>query len=255
LQLEHFFPTFEERVPMSSNIIIKACVLTKKYISTVALDSFSLEISKGEFVALLGANGAGKSTFIRIILGLELPEAPPLSGESKLLGQNSKALHPETREKIGYISDDAGPVAWASADDIARFYSTIYKRWDYALYKDFTQKMNLDTNKKLKNVSKGQKRLMEFALVLSYHPQLLILDEPFNGLDAVNRIVLQDLLKKMQAENKLTVLYTTHVLDEVNRLADRLVIIRSGKKVHDQKIDGCGDSVETIFRHHYGMSL
>jgi ABC-2 type transport system ATP-binding protein len=241
-------------VDMKETTIIETHRLSKKYTATVALDAFSLAVGASEFVALLGANGAGKSTFIKIVLGLETPEAPPEGGESRVLGSRSEKLSIESREKIGYISDDAGPVAWASADDIARLYASMYKKWDYTMYTTCAHRWNLDTSKKLNSVSKGQKRLMEFLLVLSYHPELLILDEPFNGLDAVNRIELQDLLKNLQKKEGTTILYTTHVLDEVGRLADRLVIIRSGKKVYDNKIT-TSDSVEKIFRLHYGMAL
>ena len=223
---------------MKKGIVIQTNALTKKYGAVTAL----------------GANGAGKSTLIKILLGLESPGAPPHGGDAMVLGNGNGRLSPETRQKIGYISDDAGPVAWASADDIARLYSSLYRRWEDSLYREYARKWHLATTKKLKDVSKGQKRLMEFILVLAYRPELLILDEPFNGLDAVNRIVLQNLLKQCQREQGVTILYTTHVLDEVGRLADRLVIARNGKKVHDDVI-GATDSVERIFRLHYGMAV
>jgi ABC-2 type transport system ATP-binding protein len=235
--------------------MIKSESITKIYTTTKALDNFSLDIQKGEFVALLGANGAGKSTFIRIVLGLESPEAPPVGGRAEILGIESSDLKPSDLQKIGYVSSDFSPVVWAPVQDIADFYASIYKQWDYALFNDYIKRWHLDKNKKLKDLSKGQKRLSELALTLSYAPELLILDEPFDGLDAVNRIDLQYILKDLQFEKRITILYTTHVLEEVQKLADRLIIIRQGKKVYDQLISSSNDTIENIFKKHYGMAI
>jgi ABC-2 type transport system ATP-binding protein len=236
-------------------IIIKAESLTKIYTSTKALNKFSLEVRKGEFVALLGANGAGKSTFIRIALGLESPEAPPEGGQSELFGVPSLSLKPSHLQKIGYISSDMSPVLWAPVSDIADFYSSLYHNWDCELFDSYINRWKLVKNKKLKDLSKGQRRLSEFSLIFSYHPELLILDEPFDGLDAVNRIDLQEILKGLQEKKQVTVLYTTHVLEEVHKLADRLIIIREGEKVYDQSLNGTADTIETIFRKNYGMAI
>ncbi|MBN1604855.1 MAG: ABC transporter ATP-binding protein [Chitinispirillaceae bacterium] len=236
-------------------ITIKADSLKKIYSSTKALNNFSLEVRKGEFVALLGANGAGKSTFIRIALGLESPEAPPEGGNSEIFSIPSISLQPSDLQKIGYISSDMSPVPWAPVCDIADFYASIYHKWDVQLFENYIRQWSLLKNKKLKDLSKGQRRLSEFALVLSYHPELLILDEPFDGLDAVNRINLQKILKELQKKTQVTILYTTHVLEEVHKLADRLVIIREGKKVYDQPLKESTESIEVIFRKHYGMAL
>lgn len=236
-------------------IIIKSTSLTRIYSSTKALDNFNIEVRNGEFVALLGANGAGKSTFIRIISGLESPEAPPEGGQSELFGISSLSLKPSDLQKIGYISSDISPVQWASLSDIADFYSSVYRNWKFNSFDSYIKRWNLAKNKKLKDLSKGQRRLSEFSLILSYDPELLILDEPFDGLDAVNRIDLQEILKELQKKKQVTILYTTHVLEEVHKLADRLVIIREGKKVYDQSLTGVVETIETIFRKHYGIAL
>jgi ABC-2 type transport system ATP-binding protein len=237
------------------SITIKADSLSKTYSTVKALNDFSLEVREGESVALLVANGAGKSTFIRIALGLESPEAPPEGGHSEISGIPSLSLKPSSLQNIGYISSDMSPVPWAPIGDIADFYSSIYHKWDSQLFESYMKQWSLEKNRKLKDLSKGQRRLSEFALVLSYHPELLILDEPFDGLDAVNRINLQEILKELQTKKQVTILYTTHVLEEVHKLADRLVIIREGKKVYDKLAKESVDSIEVIFRKHYGIAL
>ncbi len=236
-------------------IILYAESLTKTYSTITALSNFSIEIRKGEFVALLGANGAGKSTFIRIALGLDSPEAPPAGGQIKLFDVQSSSLKSTDLQKIGYVSSDMSPIPWASINDIAEFYATIYKNWDREKFATCISRWSLDKNKKLKDLSKGQRRLSEFSLIFSYSPGLLILDEPFDGLDAVNRIDLQCILKELQIKKRTTILYTTHVLEEVEKLAERLVIIREGKNVFDTTISSLNDSIENIFKQHYGMVL
>lgn len=238
---------------MDTSLMIHASELTKTYLATKALDRFSLRIGCGESVALLGANGAGKSTFIRIVLGLEVPDSPPEGGTANLMGASCTLITPRIRERVGYISDDAGPIPWASARDLAGFYQSLYPRWDWAVFHSYLERWSLPDTQKLKELSKGQRRLTEFALVLSYHPDVLVLDEPFNGLDAVNRIDLVGMLNTMRKSDAVTLLYTTHVLEEVGKLADRVVVIRNGASAFDAPLAGLTESVEAIFKRCYGV--
>jgi len=225
--------------------------LTKNYGVLTALNEFSLTVEKRDLLALLGANGAGKTTLIRILLGLSRQEAPPDGGTANVLGYSSEKLPRSAKEKIGFISDDSSPMPWASGSAIADFYSNIYPEWDAGEFVRLTDLWHLDVRRKLHSLSKGQKRLMEFALVLSYRPQLLVMDEPFNGLDAVNRILLMDFIKKLRLERDITILYTTHVLEEVEKIADRIVIMRNGMNIFNSTVDAMEKSVENTFRECY----
>lgn len=221
--------------------------LSKSYGSIFALKNFTLSIRKGDFIALLGGNGAGKTTLIRILLGLCKQDDPPDGGSSFLFGFESSKLDRSVKERIGFISDDSCPPPWASGSSISKFYSNIYPKWDREIFVSLVKKWSLDANRKLNALSKGQKRLMEFALVLSHHPELLVMDEPFNGLDAVNRICLMNYIKELHAKRILTIIYTTHILEEVGKIADRIIIIRNGSKVFEGQSANMEDSIEKTF--------
>lgn len=231
--------------------VIEARKLTRTYDNKKALLSFDISVYPGESVALLGANGAGKTTLINILLGIINPDSPPDGGESFVMGCVSSSLTPSIKSRIGLISADARPAPWASAMDLAAFYSSIYSGWDAGWFVRCSEEWEIDTKKRLQLLSKGQRRLAEIALVTSIKPKLLVLDEPFDGLDAVNRIGIHRLFRQMQRESGATILYTTHVLEEVGKLADRVVIMRNGMKVVDCAMDALPQSLEQVFRTHY----
>jgi ABC-2 type transport system ATP-binding protein len=236
---------------MDSVPVIETRKLAKTYDSLKALSAFDLTVKKGESVALLGANGAGKTTLINILLGIIAPDVPPDGGESFVLGCESASLKPSIKAHIGLVSEEARPAPWASAMDLARFYSSIYQKWDFDWFMRCTKDWSIDTKRRLQSLSKGQHRLAEIALVTSIKPELLVLDEPFNGLDAINRIEVHRIFRQMQQESGTTILYTTHVLEEVGKLADRVVILRNGTKVVDSYISALPESIEQTFRKHY----
>jgi ABC-2 type transport system ATP-binding protein len=228
--------------------------LSKSYGSLFALKDFSLNIYKGDFIALLGANGAGKTTLIKILLGLCKQDDPPGGGSCTLFGCASSKLDRSVKERIGFISDDSSPVPWASGLAIAKFYSNIYPKWDIDMFFSLAKTWKLDTGRKLNALSKGQKRLMEFALVLSHNPEFLVMDEPFNGLDAVNRIYLMNYIKEFHSEKKISILYTTHILEEVEKITDKVLIIRNGIKVFEGRSADMEESIERTFCRCYEIS-
>lgn len=233
--------------------LITADTLSKTYAETTALDKVSLTVESGEAVALLGQNGAGKSTLTNIVAGLLAPDAPPDSGRCTVFGRDSTVLDPATREKTALISDEAGPVAWVSASEIARLYRSLYKRWDGARFTKLLSQWGIDTARPLRKLSKGQRRLAEIALATSCRPELVILDEPFNGLDPVMRVRIQRLLASMNRDEGATIVYATHVLGEVPAIAGRVVILRKGVKVCDSPIDALDGGVEGAFMRCYGL--
>lgn len=234
--------------------LISAENLRKTYSSVTALDGVSLSVEEGEAVALLGQNGAGKSTLSNIVAGLIAPDAPPDSGRCTVFDRDSVSLDPATREKIGLISDEAGPVAWVSANEIARLYRALYERWDGERFTELLKLWELPTGRPLRTLSKGQRRLTEIALVASCRPHLMILDEPFNGLDPVMRVRIQRLLASMNRDEGTTILYATHVLGEVSTIARRVVILRKGSKVCDSALGDLDGGVEGAFMRCYGLS-
>ncbi|HEX2958963.1 MAG TPA: ABC transporter ATP-binding protein [Chitinispirillaceae bacterium] len=236
---------------MTHDEIINCSNITKTYGDVDALRGVSISVNRGESVAIAGANGAGKSTLFNILLGLLKPE----QGSSSIAGINSTEITCEIREIIGFIADHASPVPWASPHDLAKLYSKIYSNWDQARYKEFITTWKIDEFRRLQQLSKGQKRLAEIALILSINPEVLILDEPFDGLDAVMRIKIQKLLRNIQVTRNTTILYATHILTELPFVADRMIVMRLGRIVYDQKISSDNNSPDSIFKELYQEEL
>jgi ABC-2 type transport system ATP-binding protein len=232
-------------------MVISCSNISKTYINVNALVDISMVIHKGESVALVGANGAGKTTLFNILLGLLRPD----EGACSILGVVSDKITPDIRARIGFIADHAGPIPWASSDDIARLYSSLYPKWNKKLYLDLMNSWMLDPGRRLNQLSKGQKRLAEIAITAATEPQIIILDEPFNGLDAVMRIQIQRLLRQLQKENNVTILYATHILTELFSVADRMVVLRLGSIVYDSVLKEYGETPENIFIRLYNEEI
>jgi ABC-2 type transport system ATP-binding protein len=238
----------------ASHPVIRADKLTKTYVTAPALKAVSFDVCAGESVAILGANGAGKTTLFNLLLGLLAPDVPPDGGSCTVLGVPGDRLTPETKARIGFIADHAGSIPWATVKDLARLNRGLYPGWDQERYLRLVGDWDIDAGRRMNALSKGQKRLAEFALTLSHHPDLLVLDEPFNGLDAVMRIRVQSLLRQMQKHDGTTILYATHILSEVTEVGDRMIVLRKGEIVTDVRLADLRESVEQCFVRLYGLA-
>ena len=236
---------------MSENRVVSCTGVAKRFITVTALSSISFTVERGESVAIAGANGAGKSTLFAILLGLLKAD----EGDSTILGVSPEAITPELRAQTGFIADHAGPVPWASPDDIARLYASLYPKWNQQLYAELMNSWSIDRRRRLNQLSKGQKRLAELALVAAVQPRIIILDEPFDGLDAIMRIRVQRLLRTFQQENRMTILYATHIVSEIPAVADRMIVLRNGEIVHDRFFKEENETPETVFKRLYTKEL
>ena len=210
---------------MNDILAIETKSLAKSYGRTRALEPLDLELPRGSALALLGRNGSGKSTLLRILMGF----LAPTSGEARVFGKTPGALTEPERAQIGYIADGQDlPDAMITAQYLA-FLRPLYPTWDEAFCQKLLGLFDLPLDRRLRHLSRGQRVKASFVGALSFHPRLLLLDEPFGGLDPAVRDEVLDALFDLMTREEWTILVSSHEIDEVERLADLVVILDAGK--------------------------
>lgn len=198
--------------------------LMKNYGSKKVLKGVNLEVPPGTIFALLGTNGAGKTTLIRTLMGL----IPKTCGEVKVLGEEPYKIGPQLRQRIGYVSEEQGLYGWMTVSGLIKFCKALYEHWDDGLVNKYLNRFQLDPVSKVKTLSKGQTVKLALILALAPQPDLLILDEPMNGLDPLAQYeFLQVILKEFNLEGR-TIFFSTHILADVQNTAHQGAILHDG---------------------------
>ena len=210
--------------------MLKLDNVTKTFGTFKALDCLSLSVPKGAVYGLVGPNGAGKSTVIRHLTGIYQPD----SGTVTIDGQ-PVADDPNQKERIGYISDDVFYFPTATMEDMHRFYRNVYSRFDEPLYQKLKEVFPLPTGS-IRRFSKGMQKQAAFHLTLSARPDVLILDEPVDGLDPVMRRQVMSLVLSDVAERGTTVLISSHNLRELEDVCDHVGILNHGKMLLEKSL-------------------
>lgn len=207
--------------------------LTVRYGDRVALDSVSLTVAEGAVYALLGRNGAGKSSLVRCLLGEQKPDA----GRVSLLGKDAWRERAALLKEVGVVPEEPDMPPTMSPRQIARFCSRLYPRWDGAGVEARLKRFAVPMSTPFGRLSKGQKAQVSMTLTLASSPRLLVLDDPTLGLDAVARkAVFEELIGEL-ADRGTTVFITSHDLAGVERIADRVAVLRQGKLVLDEELE------------------
>ena len=212
--------------------VVKLKNLSKRFGQTVALDDVTLEIPSGVVCAVLGANGAGKSTAIRVLLGLDKPDA----GSAEVLGMDSKTHALEIRGRVGYVADQPPLYEWMTVAEIGWFAAGFYPTGYQAEYDKLVAKFDLDGKQKIANLSKGMRAKVALSLAMAHRPELLILDEPTSGLDPLVRREFLESMIDVSAEGR-SVLLSSHQVSEVERAADIVAILLNGKLVCVERLE------------------
>lgn len=200
--------------------------LRQGYGKHCVLDDVSLEIPRGQTFALLGRNGAGKTTLIRTLLGL----LPPAGGNVEVLGLNPADEPLAVRGRVGYLAEDQAMYGWMTAADIARFLAP-FTRPGMAAWPTICWIVSRSRRTRIKHLSKGQNVRLGLALALAHRPEIVILDDPALGLDPITRKQFnRDVIDHLQAEGR-TVFYSSHLLYEVEAVADAVAILDQGRIV------------------------
>lgn len=205
--------------------LISITGLSRRFDSRLALDDVSLDVPKGGVFGLIGGNGAGKTTLIRHLLGMLKAQ----SGAVRVFGLDPVACPVEVLGRIGYLSEDRDLPNWMSVRELIRYTQAFYPAWDAGYATELLEAFQLDPQAGVKSLSRGQRARMGLLLALAHRPELLILDEPSSGLDpVVRRDILGSIIRTI-AEDGRTVLFSSHLLDEVEQVADSVAIIHHGR--------------------------
>jgi ABC-2 type transport system ATP-binding protein len=237
----------------ASDAAIAVSQLTRRFGAKTALDSVTLDVPRGGVHGLVGANGAGKTTLIKHILGLLRAQ----SGTVRVFGRDPVADPVGVLSRIGYLSEENDLPGWMRLDELIRYSRSFYPAWDDAYAEELRRTFALDRDAKIRNLSKGQKARAGLLVALAYRPELLVLDEPSSGLDPIVRRDIVGAVIRTIADEGRTVLFSSHLLDEVEQVADHVTMISQGKVVLSAPLRAIkeahrGASLDEIFVAHAG---
>ena len=221
---------------MKNAIEIKG--LKKKYDSNFELEEININIPSGYIIGLIGENGAGKTTLIKSMLNIINYD----SGEIKIFNKDSKEYDSLIKKDIGVVLDGTFFPEILTAKDINIIMKDIYDNWDEELFYNYLKDFKLTSTKKIKDLSKGMRKKLEIATSLSHHPKLLILDEPTSGLDPVVRDDILDIFLDFIKDEEHTILLSTHITIDLERIADKIIFIDKGKIILNENKDELFDN-------------
>ncbi len=202
--------------------------IRKQFGSKKAVDGISLAVKKGEIVGLVGANGAGKTTLIKMIIGLLIPT----SGSISIFGKDRNYLVYEELRKIGYVAEEPNLYDFMTVKEIVNFNSRFYPQWDDRKCSNLLERLKLPLKEKIKNLSHGMKTQLSLVMALVPMPELLVLDEPLEGLDPLLRMdFLKLLIEDFMEKEGRSIIISSHYLEEIERMADRIAFLREGNLV------------------------
>jgi ABC-2 type transport system ATP-binding protein len=205
--------------------VIRIAGLTRRFGPCLALDNVSLAVPRGAVFGLVGPNGAGKTTLIKHVLGL----LRAVGGSVRVFDRDPVTDPEGVLGRVGYLSEDRDLPGWMRVAEYLRYVRAFYPRWDDAYAEELRQAFALDGPARIRNLSRGQTARLGLLAALAHRPDLLVLDEPSSGLDpVVRRDILAAIIRTIADEGR-TVLFSSHLLDEVERVSDHVALIDQGK--------------------------
>ena len=224
--------------PSTTPPIVEIERLTRQFGTKVALHELSLVIPRGGVFGLIGGNGAGKTTLLRHVLGMLKAQ----SGSVRVFGLDPVENPVGVLARIGYLSEDRDLPNWMRVRELMRYTQAFYPAWDERYAEELRDAFDLDPKTKVRNLSRGQRARAGLLVALAHRPDLLVLDEPSSGLDpVVRRDILGAIIRTIGEEGR-TVLFSSHLLDEVERVADRVAIIHQGRIMLTASMDEIKDT-------------
>ena len=212
--------------------------LSRRFGPKLALNQVSLQVRRGRVFGLVGANGAGKTTLIKHLLGRLKAE----NGLVRVFGFDPVVDPVAVLGRIGYLSENRDLPAWMRVEELLRYTAAFYPKWDTGYAEELRRQFNLDPRAKIKNLSRGENAKAGLLIALAYRPELLLLDEPSSGLDPVVRRDILEAIIRTVADEGRTVLFSSHLLEEVERVADDIAMMFNGQVVLTGALDAVKES-------------
>ncbi|MBI1319745.1 MAG: ATP-binding cassette domain-containing protein [Candidatus Hydrogenedens sp.] len=230
--------------PTPSPFPLECTGLSRRFRRTEALHDITLRVEPGQVFGVVGENGAGKTTLMNLAMGL----LRPTSGSIRIFGMDPVMEPEKTLARIGYLSEDHDLPGWMRLHELMSYTAAFFPDWDQDYAESMREQFELDPGAKVRQLSRGQRALAGLLCAMAHRPPLLLLDEPSSGLDAVVRRDILGAIIRTVADEGRTVVFSSHLLDEVERVADHVALIRQGRLVET-------GSMEHLKARHHRVTL
>ena len=212
--------------------------LTKRFGRVTALDGVDLAVGRASIVGLLGKNGSGKTTLIRHLMGLQLPS----DGTVTTLGRPGVELGHDELVNIGYVPQEIRLLEWMTVEQHLQYVACFYPNWDTDREQRLLEELELDSASVVGTLSSGNLQKLAIIMAVCHHPQLLVLDEPVSDLDPIVRVKLLRFLLELLREDQATILVSSHVLRDVEKIVDRVICLDRGRVLTNAALDELKDT-------------
>ena len=232
----------EQTIPLVKPNLLEARGLKRHYGNVPAVDGVDLNVRSGEIYGFLGINGAGKTTTIRILMGIIAAEA----GSMRLLGETKRRTTIKQKRQIGYVSQEQNFYPWMTCRGLGRFVGSFYPTWDGQEFRRLLALFEIPETRRVSQLSGGMKAKLALAMAIAPRPEFLILDEPTAGLDPVARRDFMEIIVAQARQHRRTTFFSSHLIDEVERCADRIGIIHQGRMKFEGELSDLRTQVKRV---------
>jgi len=215
--------------------------LTKRY-DTFILDSVNMSLEEGFIMGLVGQNGAGKTTIIKLILGLLKRD----NGSIHIFGKDIDEDADEIKQQIGFVLDESDWYDSFTIREMVKIISTFYDNWDQTIFEKYLKSFNLEEASRIDSLSKGMKMKFSLAVALSHDAKLIIMDEPTSGLDPIIRDEVLEILQKIIADGGKSILFSSHISSDIDKIADYITFIHEGRIIFSKSREEIADTYRLV---------